>query len=103
MKCDPEERWKKIHRKMKSKMDMKALVADFSSGFIYVDDSTLDATLKTNINKLSGELFPRSKSVTDIEKINKTHSVTSPSAVPEQKVDSELITSLKRSKSVGKK
>lgn len=37
-KVDPEERWKKIHRQMRKKMDMKLLVEYFAGGVIDVDN-----------------------------------------------------------------
>ena len=53
-KLDPEERWKKIHRQMNAKLDLKQLASDFSIGFVPVDDQNINSTLQGSINKLTG-------------------------------------------------
>lgn len=61
-KLDPEERMKRIHRQFSSKMDMKALVDDFSIGYVPVTADTLNETLKLNINQMPNTYFPERKS-----------------------------------------
>lgn len=41
-KIDPEERWKKIHRQMRKKLDMKLLVEYFAEGAIDINTENLE-------------------------------------------------------------
>ena len=67
-KLDPEERWKKIHRQMVTKLDIKALVEDHAEGFIPFDGATVEEVLKLNINTLKGQKINRSKSLDYLSK-----------------------------------
>lgn len=66
-KIDPEDRWRKIHRQMRKKLNMKELVEHFAEGFIDVDPETIEEALKLNINTITGTPFQRSKSLSNLD------------------------------------
>ena len=59
---------------MVNKLDMKALVEDFSEGFIPVEGANVDQILKLNINSVAGQKFKKSKS---LDYLNRTSAARS--------------------------